>query len=166
MKRLAMLLILVAAPSSEPGSGAAAGIRGLPTPEHVSPGTRGELKARMGQHGATMSELVRAVVLLDRPTVRVLAGRIADEEMIAHASGAVRERHPLLLPPEVFQQQSGLSQVARELAATAAEGGGDDRALADRFSALARTCVSCHSVYLHGRPDAVPLREGEAARSR
>lgn len=159
MKRLAMFLILIAAPTSAPGSGATAGIRGLPTPEHLPAGTRSELKARMSQHGATMSELVRAVVLLDRPTVRVLAGRIADEEMIAHASG---ERHPLLLPRELFQQQSGLSQVARELAAAAADAGGDDRVLGDRFSALARTCVSCHSVYLHGRPDPVPLREGEA----
>ena len=50
----------------------------LPAPEHVPSETRAELGARMGRHAATMSNLVRSVVLLDRPTIRALAPPIAD----------------------------------------------------------------------------------------
>jgi hypothetical protein len=110
----------------------------------------------MGRHGETMSSLVRSVVLLDRPTIRALATRIADEEVIARSDKAVLERRKLDLPPEFFEEQNTLSGVARELAAAAADGG-DDEKLSERFSALTRTCVSCHSVYLHGRPTPPPF---------
>ena len=100
-----------------------------------------------------MSNLVRAVVLLDRPTIRALAGRIADEEVIARSTKSVHEPAPLRLPREFFLQQTKLVVVARDLAAAAAEGG-DDRVLADRFAAVTATCVACHSAYLHGQPDA------------
>jgi len=109
----------------------------------------------MGRHGETMSNLVRSVVLLDRPTIRMLSGRIADEETIARSGTSVRERRRLLLPPEFFAEQTTLAVAARELAVAADTG--DDRTLADRFSALTHTCVSCHSVYLHGRPDPRPF---------
>jgi hypothetical protein len=108
----------------------------------------------MSQHGQTMSNLVRAVVLLDRPQVRVLATRIADEEVVAQAGSSKKDRGPLPLPRELFAEQTKLSQAARALALAAA--GGDDRALAERFAAVTGTCVTCHSVYLHGRPDPGP----------
>lgn len=128
----------------------------LPAPEHVSSETRAELTARMRQHGETMSNLIRSVVLLDRPTIRALAGRIADEEIIARASKAMRDKRQLSLPREFFTEQTVLSGTARELAAAAADGS-DDETLAERFSALTRTCVRCHSIYLHGRPEPQPF---------
>jgi hypothetical protein len=137
-------------------AGAAEVARRLPTPEHVTADTRAELDARMRRHGETMSNLIRSVVLLDRPTIRTLAGRIADEEIIARASKAMREKRDLSLPPEFFTEQTVLSGAARELAAAAAADG-DDETLANRFSELTRTCVRCHSVYLHGRPERQPL---------
>ena len=60
-----------------------------------------------------------------------------------------------MLPPKFFVEQDDLSAIARQLAVAALEGG-DDKALADRFSALTRTCVSCHSTYLHDRPEPLP----------
>src|SRR5262245_49132095 len=75
--------------------------RHLPEPEHVRPGTRQQIRARMGQHVVTAENLVRAVVLLDRPTVRMLATRIADEEVVAKTSG-IREKQPPVLPPRFF----------------------------------------------------------------
>lgn len=125
-------------------------------PEHIPSDTRTELTARMGQHGVTMSSLVRAVVLLDRPTIRTLAGRIADEEILAQTGKPRRDRRPLPLPPEFPAEQTRLSLAARDLA-VAAKDGGDDRALAERFAALTSACVTCHSVYLHGRPEPGPL---------
>jgi hypothetical protein len=130
--------------------GAEAPPRGLPPPEHVVPEAQDELKARMARHANTMQELVRAVVVLDRPTIRVLATRIADEDLIARVE---RRR---LLPRDLAREQSTLSEAARALAAAAIEGG-DDRVLADRFASLTRTCVTCHSTYLHGRPEPRPV---------
>ena len=105
----------------------------------------------MGQHGTTMQNLVRAVVLIDRPTIRVLATRIADEEIVARTPGAREGQRPLL-PPKFFVEQDDLAATARQLAVAAVDGG-DDKALADRFSALTRTCVGCHSTYLRDRPE-------------
>jgi hypothetical protein len=133
-------------------SGAA---RHLRPPEHVTSETRAELKARMGRHGETMSELVRAVVLLDRPTVRVLASQVADEEVIARGRRSVHEQPPLSLPPEFFLQQTKLVVAARDLAAAAVDGS-EDKALADRFAIVTGTCLACHSAYLHGQPDGGP----------
>jgi hypothetical protein len=101
-----------------------------------------------------MSNLVRSVVLLDRPTIKVLALRIADEEVIARVGAAGQAKRPLL-PREFFAAQDELSVSARQLA-TAAKEGGDDKLLAERFGAVARTCVTCHSAYLHGRPGPQP----------
>lgn len=128
----------------------------LAAPEHVAADTRSELAARMSRHSEVMSNLVRAVVLLDRPTIRVLANRIADEEVIAHADKSAPERPPLNLPSEFLGEQTALATAARQLAGAAADRG-DDQLLAQRFAEVTTTCVGCHSVYLHGRPDPRPL---------
>jgi hypothetical protein len=101
-----------------------------------------------------MSNLVRSVVLLDRKTTRVLATRIADEEVIARV-GSERETKRPPLPRDFFAAQEELSQSARQLAG-AAMAGGDDKILAECFAAVTRTCVTCHSAYLHGRPASEP----------
>lgn len=113
----------------------------------------------MGRHAEVVSNLVRAVVLLDRPTIRVLANRIADEEVIAGADKSASERLPLNLPPEFLGEQTALATAARELAGAAADSG-NDQALAQRFGAVTTTCVGCHSVYLHGQPVPQPLAPG------
>jgi cytochrome c556 len=127
----------------------------LPTPEHVSADTRAELKSRMAVHGTTMSSLVQAVVLLDRPAIKILATRIADAEVIARNDAAGAAKKPIVLPDEFFVQQTKLADAARQLAATAASAG-EDAALAEQFSTLTRTCISCHSAYLHGQAGTPP----------
>ena len=129
----------------------------LGVPEHVAPQTRAELAARMGRHAEVMSNLVRAVVLLDRPTVRNLATRIADEEIVAQSGQPAPEPGPLTLPRQFFGAQTQLTTAARDLAAAAAADRGDDQILAQRFAAVTTTCVACHSIYLHGQIDARPL---------
>jgi len=128
----------------------------LRPPEHVGADTRAELASRMGRHGETMSSLVRAVVLLDRARVRVLAGRIAEEEIIAKTIGGTGGRKPLALPREFAAEQTRLVSAARELVVAAADGS-EDRVLADRFAAVTSTCVTCHSIYVHGWPDMQPF---------
>jgi hypothetical protein len=122
----------------------------------VSRETRAEIQARMARHGETMTNLVRSVVLLDRPTIRILAGRIADEEVIARTDAARDQKRPPL-PREFFAAQDELSRSARQLA-LAAKDGGDDKLVAERFAAVTHTCVTCHSAYLHGQAEAGTAR--------
>ncbi len=131
-------------------------VSGLPAPEHIAAEAQAELKARMGRHGNTMSSLVKAVVLLDRPTIRSLAGRIADEEIVARAGVTHKTKRRLGVPPEFYEAQDSLRAAAEDLARAAALPRGDDKALADGFAAVARSCVGCHSVYLHSTIEVLP----------
>jgi hypothetical protein len=151
--------LMVAARAATPASAAPAPApapaarQTLPGPEHISPEARAELKARMGRHGNTMSNLVRALVLLDKPTIRTLAGRIADEEVVAGVEATAPGGKKLELPAQYIAEQNRLRTVAQQLAAATLEPDRDaDLVLADRFATLAHTCVACHSVYLLGRP--------------
>lgn len=148
-------LLVVGPATTGAGAERTAPARRLHAPEHITAGTQAELNARMGRHGEVMANLVRAVVLLDRPTIRLLAGRIADEEVIAHATRPPHEPLPLSLPRDFFLQQTKLAVAARDLAAAVVDGAGD-AVLGDRFAAVTSTCIGCHSAYLHGQPDAVP----------
>jgi hypothetical protein len=145
------LLVLALLPGISAASDSPKAATHLGPPDYVAPETRVELDARMARHGAVMSNLVRAVVLLDRPTIRLLAGRIADEEVISRSARSPHAPAPLSLPREFFIEQTKLAGAARDLAVAAADGA-DDRVLAERFAAVTGTCVGCHSSYLHGRP--------------
>jgi cytochrome c556 len=92
------------------------------------------------------------VILLDRPTITVLAQRIADEEVVARVEASGSKKWDARLPKGFFTEQETLRAAARDLATSAAHGGADN-VMADRFATVARTCVACHSVYLHGRVD-------------
>ena len=153
----ALPIIMAGAHAAGPSRSAAAPApevrQALPGPEHISPNVRADLKARMGRHGNTMSNLVRALILLDRPTIRALAGRIADEEVVARVEASSGGAKKLELPAQYLAEQDHLRTVAQQLAAATLEPDRDaDLMLADRFAALAHTCVACHSVYLYGRP--------------
>jgi cytochrome c553 len=153
-------LVLLAVPGTGLGGDKLPMARHLAVPDHVTADTRAQLAARMSRHADVMSNLVRAVVLLDRPTIRVLASRIADEEVIAQGDRSMPERPPLNVPPEFVAEQTALATAARQLAAVAVDRG-DDQLLAQRFAEVTTTCVRCHSVYLHGRPEARPLGSPE-----
>lgn len=126
-------------------------------PENVAASTRAELQGRMGRHGNTMSTLVRAVVLLDRPTISTMAQRIADEELLARADSKGMDPWRPLLPKGFFLEQDALRSSAGALARAAAQGEADS-VLADRFGDMTRTCVRCHSAYLHDLPSGATPR--------
>jgi cytochrome c556 len=129
--------------------------RTLAAPEHLSSQARAEIRARMGRHGVTMSSLVQAVVLLDRSSIRTLASRIAEEELAARIAAPTKSGQPLPLAPRFFSELEALRDSAQRLAAAASapprsNPQDDDRELGDRFAALAKTCIGCHSAYLRG----------------
>jgi cytochrome c556 len=157
---LLVVLALTGAACARFADAAEAPARHLPPPDHIASETMRDLKARMGRHGNTMSNLVRAVVLLDRPGIQALARNIADEEIVASTVNGAKSDKPLPLPREFGREQDALRVAAQQLA-VAAVAGGDDNALADAFATVTRTCVACHSSYLHGdfRPEA-PAKTG------
>ena len=72
---------------------------------------------------------------------------------------AIYNRHTLM-HHQFFTEQDAMRSAAQQLAGTAAHSPdgltASDSALADRFATLARTCVACHSAYLHGRIELQP----------
>jgi hypothetical protein len=104
----------------------------------------------MSHHAAAMMDFVQAVALLDRPAIQSLAEPIMDGEVIAQGAAPISEDDRRRLPQEFFLEQIALSTIARQLAVAATHG--DEIGISDRFGSLARTCVACHSGYLHGRP--------------
>lgn len=123
---------------------------GLGVPEHIPPPVRAAIKTRMARHGTAMLSLVRSVVLLDHPTTARLAKRIADEEMLARATSVGGVQAETALPGSFFDLQDTLRSEADRLAQAAVAA--DDLQVAEGFGAVARTCVSCHRVYLTGEP--------------
>jgi mono/diheme cytochrome c family protein len=148
---LLLALLAFSVPTQAESKARSAAVR-LPAPENLSAATRAEVRGRMGQHGNTMSNLVRALVLLDRPTIVNLAGRIADQEVVARTEGGGTDKLKLLLPKEFFAEEVALQTNARDLAASAANKEADS-AMAERFAAVAKTCVACHTAYLHSPSD-------------
>jgi hypothetical protein len=130
-------------------------LRRLPAPEKANPTARAAIRDRMARHGNTMTNLMKAVVLLDRPTISTLALRIADEEVVARTEGGATEKLRAQLPKAFLDEQDQLRNTARALAVAVTQLEADTD-LADRFGALARTCVTCHSVYLGWRSDPAP----------
>ena len=151
IRALVSVAIVGIASLSEASAGPKGPLLHLMPPEHVAASTRADLRARMSRHGNGVSTLVRAVVLLDRPTITTMAQRLADEELLARDEAQSVDIWRPLLPKAFFAEQNDLRESARNLARAAAQGESDN-ALADRFATLTRTCVRCHGAYLHELP--------------
>jgi hypothetical protein len=122
----------------------------LPEPEHIPKDARDRIRSRMSRHAAEMSSLLRAIAVLDRPAILASARYLADHEILSAQSGPANDTCRPMLPGAFFVEEIAFSTIARQVV-MATEHGNDD-GIADRFAALARTCVACHSSYLHGRP--------------
>lgn len=119
----------------------------LAEPAHLPSVARGLLKQRMARHGNDMTELMSTVAVLDFEGAAKAARHVAEEATIARPVGSDATELNAQLPERFFQLQDDLKASARTMA-TAAEAH-DANALADSFGRLARTCVSCHQVYLN-----------------
>jgi hypothetical protein len=118
----------------------------LPPPGNVPAELRGVIKKRMSRHGAQVNDLITRVVALDFDGSARAAGAIYDEPMLARPIGGDELNN--LLPETFFALQDKLHLQSKRVVEAAAHRDAAD--LADAFGALARTCVSCHDLYLHG----------------
>jgi Cytochrome C' len=157
--QLAWLLACAAcAPSatSAPVSNASAGgeevANATPTPalpvrEDLPVEAHEVLASRMMRHGDQMSAMMLAVVLLDYEVVRLLTSKMISEPLLGRP--AAGDEHSLngMLPASFFVHQDQMLAATRTLAAAAAQT--DDLKLVAAFNDVSRSCVGCHSAYLH-----------------
>ena len=110
----------------------------------------------MGRHDEQMRALLSRVVLLDDDGVARAAGAIFDEPTLARPIAG--DELNGLLPERFFALQDELRAQARRL--VVASGQHDRQAVANEFGALAKSCVSCHQVFLFGAGAQPPRAEG------
>jgi hypothetical protein len=116
-------------------------------PGDIPPAMRSVLEKRMERHGAQMGELVSRLVILDYDGAARVAGAIYDEPTLARPlAGDELNR---FLPERFFVLQDELKSQTRQVVKAAAKK--DPVKLAEEFATLTKTCVLCHSVYLHER---------------
>jgi cytochrome c' len=127
----------------------------LAEPASIPAIARQILRTKMNRHDMQMRTLMSRVVLLDDDGVARAAGEIFDEPAVARPVAG--DELNGLLPARFFALQDELKSRARRL--VAASTNRDHAAMADEFAALARSCVSCHQVYLHGDDTPGPAAE-------
>jgi hypothetical protein len=128
--------------------------RHLASPEHIPEAVRAILHKRMERHGNDMVDLSWSVVLLKYDLVARLARHIAEEAPVSRPLNDVDTPINAALPARFFDLQDQLVMETKQLA-LAATGGNPDR-LAETYSAVARTCVACHALYLTAAAPSVP----------
>ena len=126
----------------------------LAAPASLSAMARQALRTKMVRHGVQMETLVSRVVMLDDDGVARVAGEIFDEPALARPVAGDELND--LLPARFFALQDELKARSRRL--VAASTSRDHAAIADEFGALAKSCVSCHEVYLHGEAPTAEVR--------
>jgi hypothetical protein len=118
----------------------------LPASTALPPAARQVVRSRMGRHEAQMKALVSRVVLLDSDGVARVGGEIFDEPTIARPIAG--DELNGLIPERFFVLQDELRARARQLVIASQKH--DSDAIATEFAALARSCVGCHQVFVHG----------------
>jgi hypothetical protein len=129
----------------------------LAAPASIPPIARQVLRTKMQRHDAQMRALVSRVAMLDDDGVARAAGEIFDEPALARPVAG--DELNGLLPDQFFVLQDELKSRARRL--VIASQARNHAAMAEEFAALARSCVTCHDVYLRGdgeRPAAAEAR--------
>lgn len=126
----------------------------LAEPASIPAIARQALRAKMARHEVQMRTLVSRVVMLDDDGIARAAGEIFDEPALARPIAG--DELNGLLPARFFVLQDELKERSRRL--VAASTSRNHTAMADEFAALAKSCVSCHEIYLHGDTPAAEAR--------
>jgi hypothetical protein len=126
----------------------------LRAPASIPAIARQALQTKMARHEVQMRTLISRVVMLDDDGVARTAGEIFDEPSLARPVAG--DELNGLLPERFFALQDELKAGSRRL--VAASLARNHVAVADEFAALAKSCVSCHDVYLRGDAPAPEAR--------
>ncbi len=122
--------------------------RSLPQPQHLSPTVRAVVAERMERHAFEMSNLMWAVLFLDRPIAAEIADTIVSEPRLARPLTKDASELNSALPEHFFALQDTLVQSARNLARVARAPDQDGAALSKAYGELTAVCVSCHAIFI------------------
>mgnify|MGYP001826280504 CR=1 FL=1 len=111
---------------------------------------RNILNSRMQQHAVHMEKMLWSALVLDYQSVQTSAEAIAAMPKIARPTAGPQDPLNSLLPERFFELQDDLFSNAAALAIAAKDK--DDKKIAESFSALGATSMSCHSLYLRIAP--------------
>jgi hypothetical protein len=116
--------------------------RGQPLPAPV----RTALRQIMTDHGDDMESLLWSALMLDYESTEAIADRMVSSPSFSRpgpgSEGTLNEH----MPAAFFELQDELEKATANLRKAANEK--DDAAMASEYSNVARTCISCHSLYL------------------
>jgi hypothetical protein len=118
----------------------------LPASATIPSAARQAVKSKMGRHAVQMQALLSRVVLLDDDGVARIAGEVFDEPSLSRPVAG--DELNGLLPGRFFVLQDEIKARSRRLVIASQKR--DHAAIAEEFAALAKSCVSCHQVFLHG----------------
>jgi hypothetical protein len=123
----------------------------LPVSATIPEAARQVVRTKMQRHDSQMRALISRVVLLDDDGVARVAGEVFDEPALARPVAG--DELNGLLPEPFFVLQDELKARARRLVIASQRR--DHAAVADEFGGLAKSCVTCHQVFLlEGAPTA------------
>lgn len=114
--------------------------------ETLTPEVGRLLEARMRRHGPRMTELLRAVIILDWDGVQRTSEQLAEEPSIAAPLSGDQDSLNAQLPPSFFVRQQALYKALRELSDAGAHE--SDHEVKVAFNGVASACLDCHAAYL------------------
>lgn len=129
-----------------PASNAPTGRRKLLREGSLSPVARQLIRSKMRQHGEQMENLFWSALMLDHESARLLADWIVELPRVSRPTGATDDTLNASFPPPFFTFQDEMYRLAARVRDAASRERDDE--LARDFSALARTCIDCHALYL------------------
>ncbi|WP_428262402.1 cytochrome c [Haliangium sp.] len=114
------------------------------------------LHDHMIDHGQSMENLLWSALMLDHAAVVVNAQELQAAPRIGRPLEGAGDTLNDALPARFFDLQDEMHAAAGALEAAARAQ--DDDGVAEAYGRLARTCVSCHALYLRipGQPEAGP----------
>jgi cytochrome c556 len=153
MRRLSWLLLPLFAcaspPPPAPPPTPAAPKANMAEPAHLPETVRHLVAQKMENHAFEMSNLMWAVLFLDREVAAEIADTIVEEPHLSRPLSKDASELNSHLPSSYFDYQDQLIDSAKKLSAIAKDPAQPGEALANQFGVMTQICVRCHQTYLY-----------------
>jgi cytochrome c556 len=114
--------------------------------DKLSEPSRRAIGQRMRHHAEDLTDLLKAVLLLDHDGVEERARALAEAPKLSQPAPGEIDTLNASIPKRFFELQNDFVKKAKALGQTAKQH--DDVKMGKAFGQLTEACVACHSVYL------------------
>jgi cytochrome c556 len=126
--------------------GSAPAASGATQTDPLSQAARAAISQRMTGHANQLSQLLKAVLVLDREAVQEYANAIHDSTTLGRPVPGENDTLNSSIPKRFFDLQDQLAKNAKTLSEAARRH--DDVQMGTAFGQLTATCVACHAAYM------------------